>query len=528
MNELIERARSGRFLQTIGGEAAGSTFAPVIDPSTGAAFQQSPVATADEIDRAIAAARAAQPAWAALGWDARGERLVRLADAIDREIDWIATLHTLEQGMPFAQSLMFARATTQRIRTVAGYRVTDRVTIDDDARRVRECWHPLGVVAAIAPWNGPLLLGMMKVVTALIAGNTIVLKPSELTPLSTLELGRIGIGLLPDGVFNVIGGGRETGAAMVSHVEFDKVSFTGSTPVGIAIARASAGFLRPVTLELGGNDAAILLPDGSIEAMVAAAAQTGFSNNGQYCAAVKRIYAPADLVDAVCERLAAAADAYVIGNGFAPGVTLGPIQNKAQFDKVCGFVAEAKAAGGRVVAGGGPLEGEGYFFRPTVFAGLDDGARLVDEEQFGPVIPVVAYDDLDGVIARINGGPYGADGLDLDGRSGAGRGDRRADRGGLGGGEPPCGVRCGGAVSADQAIGGRRGLCRSWHQGHDATAGDHDDQAVTGRRPSPPPGRMTGRRPHWPRSCSRRGCRRCADRAAGRSGRCRCRSRSDR
>ena len=309
--------------------------------------------------------------------------------------------------MPFAQSLLFARTTAQRIRTVAGYRVADRTLIDDEARRVTERWHPLGVVAAIAPWNGPLLLGMMKVVTALIAGNTIVLKPSELTPLSTLELGRIGIGLLPDGVLNVIGGGREVGAAIVSHAGFDKVSFTGSTPTGIAIARASAGFLRPVTLELGGNDAAILLPDGSVDAMVAAAAQTGFANNGQFCAAVKRIYAPTAMVDAVCERLAAAANAFRSGNGFEPGVTLGPIQNKAQFDKVCAFVEEAKAAGGRVVAGGGPLDRPGYFFRPTVFAGLTDGARLVDEEQFGPVIPVVGYDDLDAVIARINAGPYG-------------------------------------------------------------------------------------------------------------------------
>lgn len=407
MQDLIKRVSSSSFSQTIGGKAVASGFADVIDPSTGVAFQQSPVATPEELDLAVMAARAAQPGWLALGWDARADALVRFADAIDREIDWIATLHTMEQGMPFAHSILFSKGTTQRIRTVAGYRVADRTLIDDDTRRVVERWHPLGVVAAIAPWNGPLMLGMMKVVTALIAGNTIVLKPSELTPLSTLELGRISMGILPDGVLNVICGGRETGAAMVAHAGFDKVSFTGSTPTGIAIAKASAGFLRPVTLELGGNDAAVLLPDGSIDALIAAAAQTGFSNNGQFCAAIKRIYAPTQLVETVCERLAEAANAYVSGNGFEPGVTLGPIQNKAQFDKVCAFVENAKAAGGRVITGGGPLDREGYFFRPTVFAGLTDGAQLVDEEQFGPVIPVVAYDDIDTVIARINAGCYG-------------------------------------------------------------------------------------------------------------------------
>ncbi|MDE1150849.1 MAG: aldehyde dehydrogenase family protein [Azospirillaceae bacterium] len=407
VEQHIERARQVRIYQTIAGEQVGTRFEDVIDPSTGAAFQQYPVATAEELDRAAAAARAAQPAWAALGWDERERLLVAFADAIDREIEWIATLHTMEQGMPFSQSMMFAKAMTQRIRIMAEFRVPDRVLIDNDDKRVTERWHPLGVVAAIAPWNGPLLLGMIKVVTALIAGNTIVLKPSELTPLSTLELGRISLDILPKGVLNIVSGGRETGAALVSHPGFDKVSFTGSTPTGIAIAKQSAVFLRPAILELGGNDAAILLPDGSVDDFVAAVAMIGFGNNGQFCAAVKRAYVPPHLAEEVTTKLAAIADAHVLGNGFEPGVTMGPIQNKAQFDKVCAIVKDAKAAGGRMAAGGGPVDGPGYFFRPTIVAGLKDGTRLVDEEQFGPVIPVVIYDDVDAVVERINAGPYG-------------------------------------------------------------------------------------------------------------------------
>ncbi len=407
VQQFIDRASQSRFFMTIAGEPVASAFADVLDPSTGLAFNRCPVANPDEIDRAASAARVAQPAWAALDWDERERLLVEFADAIDRDLDWIAALHTMEQGMPFTLSRLFVTATAQRIRTMAAIRVEEGTIVDEAARQVTQHWHPLGVVAAIAPWNGPLMLGMIKVVTALIGGNTIVLKPSELTPLSTLELGRLGMSIFPAGVFNVISGGGGVGAELVAHPGFDKVSFTGSTATGIAIARESAQFLRPVTLELGGNDAAILLPGGSIDALVAAASGTGFSNCGQFCAAVKRIYAPRHLVEEVCAKLVDAANAFIIGNGFEPGVTLGPIQNKAQFAKVCGFVDDARADGGKILCGGQPLDRAGYFYPPTVVAGLTDGMRLVDEEQFGPVIPVVAYGDVDDVIARVNAGPYG-------------------------------------------------------------------------------------------------------------------------
>ncbi len=426
MSDLITKILEASFSQTIDGQPVASVFEDVIDPSTGRAFHKSPCATAAEIDLAVAAARRAQPAWAALSWDERSGYLNRLADAIEAAQDWIATVQTLEQGMPLADSLASVRYTALRFRLVGEVRIAERILAEDDTRRVVERWKPRGVVAAIAPWNGPLVLGLWKVGSALISGNTVVLKPSELTPLATMEVGRIARDILPPGVFNVVGGGRAVGAAIVAHPGFDEISFTGSTATGVAIAKQAGADLRPVLLELGGNDAAILLPDGSVADFVRTIAFISFANCGQFCAAVKRVYVPPAVYDEVCAGLVAAVEKIRVGNGFDPEVRMGPIQNKAQFDKVCALVDDARAAGGRVLTGGAPLERDGYFYPPTIVAGLTDGVRLVDEEQFGPVIPVVAYEDLDALIDLINSGPYGLTGsvwtADLE------LGERIADR----------------------------------------------------------------------------------------------------
>ncbi len=419
MTKTVDELKQATFTHTIDGQAvAGSAFDDVIDPSTGAPFQRSPVASAEDIDRAVQAARRAQPAWAALSWDERAAYLDRLATALEAEADWLGAINTMEVGGHFPGSRAGIGMTATRLRMLGAVRAPDKVLVDDAGRRVVEHWVPLGVVGAIAPWNAPIILGMTKVVNALISGNTVVLKPSELTPLGTLEIGRISRDILPPGVFNVLGGGRATGAAMVAHKGFDKISFTGSTATGLAIARESAGYLRPLTLELGGNDAAILLPDGSIPDLVTWTVNVGLANCGQFCAGIKRVYVPTDRYDEFCAALVAAAEQVRIGQGFEPGVQMGPIQNKAQFDKVCAIVDDARAAGGKILTGGAPLPGDGYFYPPTVVAGLKDGVRLVDEEQFGPVVPVIAYDDLDAVIDLVNGGPYGLTGsvwtADLD------------------------------------------------------------------------------------------------------------------
>jgi len=410
LQELIDQILKTCFTQSIDGAAIATEYEDVINPATGAPFHQSPAATPAEIDAAVAAARRAQPAWAALSWDEREAYIGKLADAIEANVDYLSVLNTLEQGMNVASSRGGVMGTVASLRIIASVRAPDSVLADTDTNLITQRWCPLGVVGAIAPWNAPLILGMQKVVTALIGGNTIVLKPSELTPLCTLEVGRLARDILPAGVFNVIGGGRAVGAALVSHKGLDKVSFTGSTATGIHIARQSSEFLRPITLELGGNDAAILLSDGAIDKMIDAIVRIGLANRGQFCAAIKRLYVPSAVYEQVCEAVTAAAARITIGDGLDPANEMGPIQNKAQFDKICGFVEDAKAAGGKVLIGGEPLDREGYFYPPTVFAGLSDGTRLVDEEQFGPIIPIIPYDDLDDVIAKVNSGPYGLTG----------------------------------------------------------------------------------------------------------------------
>jgi acyl-CoA reductase-like NAD-dependent aldehyde dehydrogenase len=410
VNELVEQILRTEFTQTIDGAAVATEFEDVINPATGAPFHKSPAATPAEVEAAIAAARRAQPAWAALTWDEREAYIGKLADVIEANQEYLSVLNTLEQGMNVASSRGLVIGTVISLRIIAAVRAPGSVLADTDTNLVTQRWCPLGVVGAIAPWNGPLILGMQKVVTALIGGNTIVLKPSELTPLSTLEVGRLARDILPAGVFNVIGGGRAVGAGLVSHPGLDKISFTGSTATGIHIARQSAEFLRPATLELGGNDPAILLPDGPVDKLVDAVVRIGLANRGQFCAAIKRVYVPRGMHDAVCEAVTAAAAKITIGDGLDPANDMGPIQNKAQFDKICDFVDDAKAAGGKILIGGEPLDRAGYFYPPTVVAGLSDGTRLVDEEQFGPIMPIIPYDDLDDVIARINGGPYGLTG----------------------------------------------------------------------------------------------------------------------
>lgn len=410
MSDHVETILRASFTQTIGGAPVATAFEDVIDPSQGKPFQQSPVASDAEVGMAVTAARRAQPGWAALSWDERARQINALADVIEDNIEYLMTLQTMEQGMPLATARICITLGTASMRTFAAIRVEDRVLVDDESRQVVETWHPLGVVAAISPWNFPIALGFQKVGNALIGGNTVVLKPSELTPLTTLEIGRLARAVLPAGVLNVIGGGRASGAALVAHPDVNKVSFTGSTATGVAIARESGGHLRPVTLELGGNDAAILLDDGSIDALVAMIVEKSLANRGQYCAAVKRVYVPTARHDEFCDALVRAVEAIRIGNGLDPQTEMGPIQNKVQFDKICGYVDGARLAGGRILTGGTPFESQGYYYPPTVIAGLTDGAAIVDEEQFGPIMPVIAYASLDEVIDRVNAGPYGLTG----------------------------------------------------------------------------------------------------------------------
>jgi len=286
-----------------------------------------------------------------------------------------------------------------------------REVIQDDERAFAEVVRrPIGVVAAITPWNFPITLASWKIGPALLAGNTMVLKPSPFTPRSTLLMGEILAEVLPPGVLNVVSGGDELGRWMTSHPTPRKISFTGSVATGKHIAASAAPDLKRVTLELGGNDAAIVLDDADPAAITEKIFRGAFDNTGQVCSAIKRLYVPESLHDDVVDALAARVGAVRVGDGMDPASELGPVQNRPQFERVSGLVAEALAGGAKAATGGGPIDGPGYFFQPTVLTGAAEGTRIVDEEQFGPALPVISYRDVDEVVARANATMYGLSG----------------------------------------------------------------------------------------------------------------------
>src|ERR1700683_765416 len=250
---------------------------------------------------------------------------------------------------------------------------------------------PVGVVAAITPWNYPIMLAMWKIAPALLAGNTVVLKPSPFTPITSLMLGEILRDIIPPGVLNVVSGGDELGAMMTSHPVPRKISFTGSVETGKHVAAAAAPDLKRVTLELGGNDAAIILADVDPAAVAPKIFWGAFENSGQICSAIKRVYVPEQMYNALLDNLSEIAKGVKVGDGLEAGTQLGPINNKMQFERVTELVEDAKKHGAKIASGGSRVGKEGYFFAPTIVGNISDGVRLVDEEQFGPALPLIPY-----------------------------------------------------------------------------------------------------------------------------------------
>lgn len=381
-----------------------------LSPSTGDVIAQIPVSSAAHIDAAVAAARAAQPAWAALPDAERVATLLRVADALHAQAEPLAQWIAREQGKPLGGlgptavpgARFEAGACEAWTRATAALSLPVEVVFEDDTRRDELHRRPLGVIAAIAPWNWPVMIAIWQIVPALRAGNTVVLKPSEYTSACTLAMIRVIAEVLPPGVINTVTGAGDVGAQLAAHPDIDKISFTGSGPTGQKIAAQAAARLIPVTLELGGNDAAIVLPDADPDAITMGLFWGAFLNMGQTCACIKRLYLPENLHDAIVSRLKALADAFPMGDPLADGTAMGPVQNRMQWRKVQRLVDEARAAGGQVLCGGVPADGPGYFYPLTLVTGLKDGDSLVDEEQFGPVLPILRYDTVDSAIASAN------------------------------------------------------------------------------------------------------------------------------
>ena len=393
---------------TINGESIATTSRlAVIDPAMGLAFAQAPAAEAVHLDLAVAAAQAAFPAWRDRGLLERRQALENFAAALEAQAPDFGMLFTREQGRPLSLATREIVAAARWLRAVASQDVPIEVVEDSDARRVEVHHVPFGVVAAIVPWNFPMLLAIWKLAPALLTGNTVVLKPSPYTPLCALKLGELSRSVLPAGVLNVLSGDDSLGPMMSAHPGFAKITFTGSTATGKRVMAAAAQRLARVTLELGGNDAAIVLADADPDEVADAMFAGAFFNSAQVCIATKRLYVHADIYEAVRDRLHARLAASVVGAGTEPGTTHGPLQNIAQYRRVCRLIDEAKAAGLTLLQGSAVPASGGYFVPLTLVDDPPDNAAVVREEAFGPVLPMMRFRDVDEVITRANDSEYG-------------------------------------------------------------------------------------------------------------------------
>jgi acyl-CoA reductase-like NAD-dependent aldehyde dehydrogenase len=396
------------FSHLINGRLVGSDGSlEVINPATGEVFARCPEANKEQLDEAVAAARQAFLSWRETSYADRAALLRQLSVALQDHQDTLGELLTREQGKPFAQSQAEIGRGGGQLNGLSSIEIPVEVLVDNDQLHVELHYRPLGVVGIITPWNAPVNLALGPIASALYTGNTIILKPSPYTPLTTLKLGELMNGIFPPGVVNVLAGGDALGQWMTEHPGINMISFTGSVETGKKVMAGAAGALKRITLELGGNDPAIVLDDVDPRAVARKLFFACTVNSGQVCMAVKRIYAHEKIYAALCAALAEEARAAVLGSGMDPGTDLGPIQNRMQYDKLIAILADTKRSGGEILAGGELPIRPGYFFPPTVVIGLEDDARLVREEQFGPIIPVLKFTDVDDAVRRANDTPYG-------------------------------------------------------------------------------------------------------------------------
>jgi acyl-CoA reductase-like NAD-dependent aldehyde dehydrogenase len=387
------------------------------DPATGEVLGVVADASAADVDAAVAAARAAMvdPWWKDLTPAARGRLLWRVADLIDSQAEQLAELETRDQGQPIgvAKTVSLSMA-AEVFRYYAGWCTkiegrTSAVSIPGTMHYTRR--EPVGVCALITPWNFPLMIAAWKLAPALACGNTVILKPAEQTPLTTVALARLCMEAgIPAGVVNCVTGGPAAGAALSAHPGVDKVSFTGSTEVGRKILVAASSNFKRVTLELGGKAPSIIARDADIDAAVAGNLQGALLNSGQVCAAYTRFFVDSQRVDEFADKIAAAAAALPIGPGLSPDTVIGPLASPEHVDHVERLVKAGVAEGAELVTGGSRPQGalaNGNFYTPTVFTGVTDDMAIAREEIFGPVLSILSYDDADELAARANDTEYG-------------------------------------------------------------------------------------------------------------------------
>ncbi|MCE7057212.1 aldehyde dehydrogenase family protein [Algoriphagus sp. AGSA1] len=384
----------------------------VENPATGEVFAQAPSASPEQLEKAISAAKTAFKSWSKFSYDEREQYLKAYAAELDAHRDELARLLTLEQGKPFAtEAVPEVDQAIRYIREIAERRIPVEIVEENESHIVELHHTPLGVVGAITPWNFPVLLTLWKVAPALITGNTMVVKPSPFTPLTLLRAGQIAQSVLPAGVLSIITGGNELGPQMTEHPDLAKISFTGSTETGKHVIRSAASTVKRLTLEMGGNDAAIVLPDADWKTIVPQLFWGAVGNLGQWCVGIKRLYVHSSFRKEFVAEFVDYAKKQKLGNGMDADVVLGPVQNKMQYEKVKTFLADIKANGQNIVLGGDVDDNQpGYFIPVTVVDNPSEQSKIVQEEQFGPIVPIIEYDDVDDVINRANNSPFGLGG----------------------------------------------------------------------------------------------------------------------
>ncbi|KZX87050.1 aldehyde dehydrogenase [Erythrobacter sp. HI0037] len=380
----------------------------VLNPANEQVVGRVPAAGKDELDRAVAAARRAFKSWKKTSHEERQQVIQGIAAAIKENADELFRLLTTEQGKPHAQAQQEIYGAAGLAAAQSTLTLDDVVNQDDDTRLSRTRRVPVGVVGGIVPWNFPIMMAIQKIVPALVAGCTIVLKPSPFTPLTTLRIAELIKDVVPAGTVNIITGEDTLGPLITGHPDIDKITFTGSTATGKKIMEGAAGDLKRITLELGGNDASIVLPDADVEKVAEQLFWSSFSNAGQVCIAAKRIYIHEDIYDDLSKAIAEYAKTVVVGDGSQQGTGVGPIQNKKQYERVLELIQDAKDNGYKFLTGGDKdPSGTGYYVPITILDNPPEDARIVAEEQFGPVMPLMKFESVDEVIERANNSEYG-------------------------------------------------------------------------------------------------------------------------
>ena len=393
-----------------GRAASGVDSFDAYNPATEEVIAAVPAASREQLDEAVDAARRAFAGWAATPVGQRQQVVASFAQLLMANQEPLAQLLTREQGKPLQSARDEIAAAAYWCADIAKLAPPVDVIEDSDTALVRVRHVPLGVVGAIVPWNFPVLLAFWKIAPALVAGNTIVLKPSPFTSLTTLKIGELLQDLVPPGVVNVISGTDALGPWMSSHPGIDKISFTGSTPTGRKVMEGASYNLKRLTLELGGNDAAIVMPDVDVEAIAPSLFWGAFANSAQFCLAIKRLYVHEDIYARLSAALVEIAKQTGLGPGDEPGSQLGPIQNRAQFERLKSLLAESHAQGQRFLVGGEVPNGKGFFFPVALVDNPPDESRIVREEPFGPILPLLKFTDVEDVIRRANDSEYGLGG----------------------------------------------------------------------------------------------------------------------